>query len=252
MYLNCKTYYSYCYGTYSAAELVAAAVEAGATSLALTNINNTSDCWDFVAAAAKAGIRAVVGVEIRNEDEFCYLLLARNNNGFEQINRFLSMHLTTKQPFEDRPAFTAEQQVVVIYPMARLLSGDGSFGKTLAPHEFIGVQITEINKLIAINMEAVADRLVVRQPVSFADKRTYNLHRLLRAIHHNIILSKQQDTHRAGAHETFMPQDRLMAYYSRYPQILTNTLRLMDSCSIKMEFHKDKNKLTTRYYASSP
>jgi DNA polymerase-3 subunit alpha len=48
MYLNCKTYFSYRYGTLGTEELVTLATENGANALALTNINNTSDVWDFV------------------------------------------------------------------------------------------------------------------------------------------------------------------------------------------------------------
>ena len=48
MYLNCKTYFSFLYGTYGTEELVKAAAENGVTTMALTNINNTCDMWDFV------------------------------------------------------------------------------------------------------------------------------------------------------------------------------------------------------------
>jgi len=48
MYLNCKTYFSYRYGTLGTEELMKLAAENGANALAITNINNTSDVWDFV------------------------------------------------------------------------------------------------------------------------------------------------------------------------------------------------------------
>ena|ERR1700744_4639529 len=47
MYLG-KTYFSLKYGTYSTKELVKDAVDAGAATLGLTNINVTCDAWDFV------------------------------------------------------------------------------------------------------------------------------------------------------------------------------------------------------------
>lgn len=258
MYLNCKTYFSYRYGTFSAKQLVAAAVEAGATSLALTNINNTSDIWDFVRYAIQAGIHPIAGVEIRNEDELCYILLARNNKGFAAINRFLSWHLMQGLAFPDRPVFTDgttqgsggkdSGDVVVIYPFMRLMTDRGNFATSLSPHEYIGVQPSDINKLIRLDYKAVQHRLVLRQPVTFAGKQQYNLHRLLRAIDRNIILSKQQDTHRAGPHECFMPLDSLLHRFSAYPQILTNTFQLIDSCHIEMDFHQDKNK---RFFTAS-
>jgi len=260
MYLNCKTYFSYRYGTFSAKQLVEAALEAGATSLALTNINNTSDIWDFVRYATQAGIHPIAGVEIRNEDAFCYILLARNNKGFAAINRFLSWHLMQGLPFEDRPVFTAGSSgpdschdtdtgdVVVIYPFARLATDSGRFAASLSPHEYIGVQPSDINKLIRTDYKALQHRLVLRQPVTFAGKQQYNLHRLLRAIDRNIILSRQQDSHQAGPYECFMPLDSLLHRFSAYPQILTNTFQLIDSCHIQMDFHQDKNK---RFFTAS-
>ncbi|MFD2574980.1 hypothetical protein ACFSPU_01425 [Haoranjiania flava] len=47
MYLNCKKYYSLRYGTYSTGKLVKEAADKGVRSLALTNINNTSDEWEY-------------------------------------------------------------------------------------------------------------------------------------------------------------------------------------------------------------
>jgi len=88
MYLNCKSYFSLHYGTFSTTDLVKAAAALGIPSLALTNINNTSDAWDFVDACRKEQIKPVLGVEIRNGHQLLYLLLAANNAGFACINDF--------------------------------------------------------------------------------------------------------------------------------------------------------------------
>src|SRR5437762_11576294 len=41
MYLNCKTYFSFRYGTFATEELVKTAADLGITALGLTNINST-------------------------------------------------------------------------------------------------------------------------------------------------------------------------------------------------------------------
>ncbi|AYD47370.1 DNA polymerase III subunit alpha [Arachidicoccus soli] len=240
MYLNCKTYFSYRYGTFTPKQLVEAAVEIGATSLALTNINNTSDIWDFVALCNAANIKPIAGVEIRNEDMLCYVLIARNNLGLENINRFLSQHLISKEAFPLRPSFSDD--VIIIYPF------DKGFFSNLVPNEYIGVQITDINRLLCIDYKKYVQHLLVRHPVTFQNKTYYNLHRLLRAIDKNIILSKQIDTHKAAPHESFLSFSVLMDYFQQYPQILSNTFQLLDTCSIEMTFHLDKNK---KYYTAS-
>src|SRR6476620_5984265 len=102
MYLNCKTYFSLRYGTYSTKELVDAAENNGASVLALTNINNTADHWDFVSLCLAKNIKPVLGVEIRNDHSLCYILLAKNNEGYYAINKFLSAHLISREPFPAR------------------------------------------------------------------------------------------------------------------------------------------------------
>ena len=106
MYLNCKTYFSFKYGTYGTEELVKKAASLCISQVALTNINNTCDCWDFVDFCLQNEIKPVVGSEIRNGNEICYILLARNNEGFEQINRFISKHLQEEKLFPKRPDLT--------------------------------------------------------------------------------------------------------------------------------------------------
>ena len=121
MYLNCKTNFSFRYGTCSTAELVTRAVDLGIHALALTNINSTSDLWDFVQTCEKNSIKPVPGVEIRNGDEFLYILLAVNNSGITWINRFLSIHLQSNTPFPSHsPTNTVgDDHVFVIYPPGR-------------------------------------------------------------------------------------------------------------------------------------
>ena len=73
MYINCKTNYSLRYGTFTTEGLVKAAVATGTTSLGLTNINATTDAWDFVLHCKKYGVKPRLGAEIRNGDKFLYL-----------------------------------------------------------------------------------------------------------------------------------------------------------------------------------
>lgn len=234
MYLNCKTYFSFQYGTYGTEELVKAAVEKGVSILALTNINNTCDVWDFVDFCKQNNIKPVAGVEIRNDGTLMYLLLAKNNNGFSIINRFLSVYLQEKKAFPEK--FPFEEDVFIVYPFGSAVLNQ------LCVNEFIGIQTTEVNKLYGFNMQLYADKLVILQPVTFQNKTYYNVHRLLCAIDKNIILSKQDKKDIAGEHETFVAPSQLLETFKLYPSIVTNTLKLLEHCSIDLEFHTDKTK----------
>ncbi|RYZ57998.1 MAG: PHP domain-containing protein, partial [Chitinophagaceae bacterium] len=233
MYLNCKTYFSYRYGTFSTESLVKEGAENGVTAMALTNINNTSDLWDFYAFCKEYGIKPVLGTEIRNGDQFCYVLLAKNSSGLLQINTFLTCHLQQEKSFPERPVFGDD--VWVIYPLAEVAT-------TLQQNELIGVRPSQVNKLFSVDTASLRNKLVVLQPVSYKDKITYNLHRLLRAVDKNIILSKQTASEIAATDEFFLSPSQILSAFRQHSFIITNTLHVLDSCAIEMAFDTDKNK----------
>ena len=96
VYLNCHTYFSFKYGTLSVAQLLAEAQGKGISKLTLTDINNTSACLEFIREAAKYGIEPVVGIDFREGVKQQYIRIARNNEGFYELNRHLSEFLLDK------------------------------------------------------------------------------------------------------------------------------------------------------------
>ncbi|PWT70723.1 MAG: DNA polymerase III subunit alpha [Bacteroidetes bacterium] len=239
MYLNCKTYFSFRYGCLSAEQLVKAGAEIGATSLALTNINNTCDAWDFVAFCRQHQIKPILGAEIRNEEKLLYLLLAANNRGFTWINQFLSHHLVESNPFpeltSETPFFDDPQDGFVIYPLP------GKNIDSLFSNEFIGILPAEINKLHKVS-PSFHHKLVIRQPVTFQHPGYFNVHKLLRCVDKNILVSKLTPESVCSPQEYFMTPSELLAVFRRHPFIVTNTYQIMEACSIQMDFGKDKNK----------
>ena len=242
MYINCKTYFSFCYGTFTTKELVEAAVDKGVTALALTNINTTCDTWSFVKLCKEAGIKPIAGVEIRNSDKLQYILLAANNTGMAWIHGFLSEHTIAKKDFpelsEARHFFNHPEDGFVIYPLgAKPL-------EQLFINERIGILPADLSKLFGLDIHKHAEKFVVRQPVTVQNKTYFALHRLLRCIDTNILLSKLQIESQCSADETFLSPAELLGKFKAYPFMVTNTYRLMDSCNIEMDFHVDKNKKT--------
>lgn len=240
MYLNCKTYFSFRYGTFATPELVQTAVDMGIPALALTNINSTCDIWDFVKCCKEAGVKPITGAEVRNGDELLYILIAANNRGLTWIHEFLSAHLLTKKPFPptaaDEPFFTDTWDGFVIYPLDRKAPAQ------LFPNERIGIKPREINKLFTVDVKKNAGKFVIRQPVTFQDKIYYNVHKLLRAIDKNVLYSKLQEKTKCATDEYFIAPDKILEAFRQYPSIVTNTYKLIDNCHVDIEFHTDKNK----------
>jgi DNA polymerase-3 subunit alpha len=141
MYLNCKTYFSFRYGTYGTEELVKQAAELGISRLAITNINNTCDAWDFVDFCEQNKVKPILGAEIRNGNTCCYILLARNNRG--SANQ--PVYLVTsggKKPFPPDPTW----QMFIVYIVR-------SIAMLELQAELIGVKITDINKLFGLSVQ---------------------------------------------------------------------------------------------------
>ena len=239
MYINCKTYYSFRYGTFSTEELVLAAVEKGVTSLALTNINSTCDLWEFVRLCNQHHVKPLAGVEVRNEDTFLYLLLARNLNGLQCIHEFLSKHLIEKKPFppftENPSFFKNPSHGFVIYPLHSKPVAN------LADNERIGIRPWDLNQLINIDWKAHKNKLVLLQPVSFQNKTYFNLHRLLCSIKKNCLLSKLPVEAQADEREVFASPTQLLHAFREYPFIVTNTYQLIEACNLSFDFETDKN-----------
>ncbi len=86
MYLNTHTYYSLRYGTMSVEKLLSDLAEGGFNQAALTDINTTSACMDFLRLAPEKGIKPVLGVDFRKGVQRFFVLLAMSDKGFEHIN----------------------------------------------------------------------------------------------------------------------------------------------------------------------
>lgn len=239
MFLNCHSYHSLRYGTLSIEELVEEAGRLGISTLVLTDINTVTGIYDFYKAAREKGIRPLAGVEIRKAGELCYIAVAKSFEGIGEINRMLSKVNCQGATLEERaPEF---KEVFVIYPLEKTPT-------SLRPFEFIGVRSGELSRLVRKDYQNLLDRMVVLHPVTLRNKRDYNLHRILRAIDHNTLLSTLDPSLVCESCEVLVAQEKLAKDFERYPSILENTKRLLQQCSFEFDFSTPKNKL---YYTTS-
>lgn len=232
MFLNCHTYYSLRYGTIAPKELLELGENHGVGNLCLTDINNTSACLDFIRQAPKYHLKPVVGVDFRNGAQQEFVMLARNNQGFEKINTYLSKFLhQTKPIIPERAASFSD--TFVIYPFKKDIAFE------LADNEFIGVAMDDIRQLPLSHWRHHLNKLVLLHSVSFQNKKGFNTHRLLRAIDNNTLLSKLPITEQGKEAHQFVSKETLVALCTEYPEILTNTQRILDQCSIHFDFSSE-------------
>ena len=216
------------------------------TQLALTDINNTSAGLNFVRLAPEHNVEPILGIDFRNSADQCYVGIAKNNEGYLELNNFLSEHLHEKREFS--PIAPKFEHAYVVYPFEKVLQNDQY---KFAEHEFIGVSIADLRRLPFSRLSKLRDKLVVQQPVTFRSKADFNAHRLLRAIDNNILLSMLDKTEEANENEKMFPIESLAAAFSEYSFILENTERLLNSCSIHFDFSKDREPQNLKTYTGS-
>jgi hypothetical protein len=83
---------------------------------------------------------------------------------------------------------------------------------------------------------------VLHQPVLVQDKKHFYLHCMLRSIDQNSLLSQLYQATCCSREDTFVSLSALLAECNRYPTLVTNTYKLLDACSIEMEFDIDKTR----------
>ena len=233
MYLNCHSYYSLRYGTLSVEQLVQKAKAGGADAIALTDINNSTAIPEFAGECAKNNIKPVAGIEFRNGNEMEYIGIARNNKGLRELNEFLSKHNFEKTPIPfPAPRFS---DAYVVYSQAKLPD------RKLYDNEYTGIKPGEINRLLTLPSSA-RNRMVIFQPVTFGNDDDLFIHRSLRAVDNNILLSHLKPFQCAGENEFFITPDHIRRSFESYPEIIYETVKLLTDCNLSFDFESHKNK----------
>ncbi len=239
MYLNTHSHYSFRYGLLSPGELVNWAKEAGYSSVAMTDINNTAAAMSFIRLAGRAGLRPAVGIDFRRGVEQLYVGLAQNMDGFEQLNHFLSGHLTQEKiDLPDIPCMM--EDVFFIYPVMRMPD------RRLHDHEYVGIRLDQINQL-GFSIRIPREKLVLLQPGSFRDRTDHNTHKILRAIDMNTIYSKVTSADYASPTDMLISRRVLCERLKGHEYLLAQTEELLSRCIVDMDFNTGESKNLRAY-----
>ena len=259
MYFNCHTGFSFKYGTLPIESLFEEAKRCGIYKIGLTEINNTASYLEMLRIcqknrASKNGLTRfgkepyhldiAVGVEFRKDDQLLYIAIAKNNAGFETINRFLSYKNREETSFPNRAPDW--ENVFTVYPFGKINPG------MLRDGEFIGVTQQDIVQYSIIpDRKTYIRKFVAWHPVSFLppDKkngkliyRDYNAHRLLRCMANNTLLSKLAEHQQASKEEYMLPVNEFHKIFESCPELVDNADSLLEQSSIACEQNEDKNK----------
>lgn len=228
------TFFSLRYGILSVAETYHLCCELGYQKVVLADINNTSATMDMIRLSKKDNKLSIVpGVDFRNGNKKEFIAIAKNNEGFKEINDFLTAYLHKKSKIEIKaPLFT---NAYIIYPYEK----KGLF--TLKENEFWSIDHTHLNQLSWKKDRTDLSQTIICHHATFRTKQDHNIHRLLRAIDNNTLLSKLSKTEEGNTSDLFLSHQKLTEEYSDFPELLASTNTLIDKCSFDMTFKVSKN-----------
>lgn len=239
MFLNCHSYHSLRYGTISIEDLVQQAIHMQLKTLALTDINTITGIYDFYRLCQENFIKPIIGMEIRVHNDLRYICLTKNFKGLGEINRLLTAYnCEGKEIPQINPDL---KHNFVIYPLSNI-------PESLHDHEFIGIRANELNLLIKPELKKRIHKMIILHPVTFTTPKEYELHKLLRAIDTNTLISKLTTEDYCHSDEIFMDKKLLLEKYKQYPQIIENTRDLVNNCNFEFDFKTPKNK---KYFTRS-
>lgn len=219
-------------------DLVSQAAAFGIKELVLTDINTVTGIYEFKKKCEEKQIKPIVGVEVRKGSELLYIAIAKEFSGIGEVNRLLTTYNCDGIDLPAQPDF---KNCFVIYPLSNI-------PKTLHAHEYIGIREDQLNSLFRQEYQVLIPKMVILNPVTFTNKKEFNLHRILRAIDNNMLLSKLPKSEICLQSEYFRSQQSIIDAYQNYPQIIENTKNILLKSSFDFEFDTPRNKT---YYTGS-
>lgn len=238
---NTHSKYSLRYGLKSPETIVDFYKEAGYSCAFITDINTSTAALSLSRYAQEQNFNAAIGIDIRNGMDQCYLILAHNNRGFHELNTFVSKHLQEELPFPARAPFLSN--CAVIYPWQKA-------PQQLNTNEYRGVSSKDLNDY-TWKKQKNTQQTVILQAMSFANKRDFNAHRLLRAIENNCLLSALPAEEQASANDLFLSQTELFSAFEEYPAIIEQTESLAAACSLHFKFGEEVESQNLKSYTGS-
>jgi DNA polymerase-3 subunit alpha len=208
--------------------MLLAVKNAGYNQVCITDINNTSAVIDSIRLGAEIGIEVKIGIDFRDGVQQQFVAIAQNNDGFRDINTWLSKRLHhPEKPLDSRAPYS--ENTNIIYPLAHFTDFE------LRHNEWIGISIDQITQIAFSVPKNWKHKLVILQTTTFVQKRDFNAHRLLRAIDKNVLLSKLPIEEQGSISQSLVGFNLLVTSFANYPEILANTQQILEDSKVSIE-----------------
>ncbi len=269
MHLHLHSYYSFMAGTLSVKRCVELAARRNMPFLALTDTNNLSGAVEFYQEARKAGVKPVLGVELRTEREQA-VLLARDVEGYREISalvtRFCEDFPAARPVLREEgeggsgagwearrfPGKTGNtgslggcvaglsSRVIILSSSPTVLEALLREGRTWDVYvELVHARREQWRRLKPF----IRDRRlppVATNDVYFGHPKGRLLHRALRAMGTNTTLGTLPETEVAEPGQYFCGKEEFETWFDQAPEAVENIHRIAGMCNVEFELFTPK------------
>src|SRR5690606_22132053 len=137
-----------------------------------------------------------------------YVGIARNLEGFRQLNELLSDCSLLNQPLPDIPPPMPD--TFIVYEMGKEPKPAADF----TANELMGVRPHQVAQLYSSEARRFPEKLVVFSPVTFLDAMGFGVHKLLRASALNKLGTQLTTEDLAHPNEKLFPPDCFPTFYN--------------------------------------
>lgn len=272
IHLHTHSYYSLLDGAISLSELVSTASKLGMRALALTDHGNLLGAIEFYNKAMGAGVKPIIGVElylaptnieIKDRENYHIVLLARDNLGYKNLLRLVSIaHLKGfyYKPRIDKhilgqyskgliglssclkgeiPSFLANDD----YERARnslkeylSIFEDGNFYLEIQKHNI--PEEEKINKGIFELSKEVGVPVVATNDVHYLKKEDAYAHDVLLCVQTLKKINDEDRLKMRGENYHFRTPEEMAVEFKDTPDVLQRTVEIAEKCSVFLELGK--------------
>jgi error-prone DNA polymerase len=231
VHLHTHSCFSFCRGASRLEDIVSVAKALDMPAIALTDTNGLYGLVWFLQTAEDAGVRPIIGVEIRTAEGRA-VLLAKNLSGYRSVCRAVtSRHMN--------PSFRLREQLLEDREGCIILSSDRELLHTLASQNGttdLGVEVATGPDRFTLVEWARRSGLppVATNDVHFAYPDDFEVHRLLRAIDLNTTRDRISPDELCSPDAWMKSEREMRAAFPDCPQAIDNTLRVADRCQLNL------------------
>ncbi|HHJ12890.1 MAG TPA: DNA polymerase III subunit alpha [Gammaproteobacteria bacterium] len=270
VHLHLHTEYSLVDGTVRIKPLVQAVADAGMPAVAVTDQSNLFAMVKFYRAALAAGVKPIIGVDIRvrNPEQplqpWRLVLLCKNRTGYRHLTELVSRSYLEGQhqsvPMVDAAWFEGATEGLIALSGGRegdvgeaLLAGKRTLAAerlarwlALFPDRFyLELQRTGrpgeedyLHAAVALAAES-GTPVVATNDVCYLAPEDYEAHEVRVCIHEGRTLDDQRRVRRHSDQQYLRSPEQMQALFADIPEALENTVEIARRCSLELELGKN-------------